>query len=760
MTTQIAPAGTPGSELAIATETGAPTSQLNPLSLLARRWPLLAVGLAVGAVIGYFNYVKAPAVYESAGQVLVIKKRTELVKDGDIRVGAVEDYVSTQVTLLKSEKIGLAAAREARKLGIPNLPTDDHSLAGMIRSGLAVARDKETSQAGFRGGNGVLNLSYRGSDPALCRQFLEAVIKAHQAELYAIYDKQSQEKIAQLNTMIDALSGKRQSVHEEQIRLKTEVRTFTDEAVAVISTRVSAGRDQKRALKGELAEYTEQLDTISKVGDNPRDRQLVLAQFTAQFRSPTAGLPGTGTGVPADPIRSLEAEKRRLIAAKGLGKDHPSIVAIDAEIAVIREGMSRNDAADPNAPELDELGAYGKFVEQKKRTAERHLREVNDQLERDERVLKEAGGRQDRIDEITAQIAQLDVEIKKHEAEKLSTNATQGAGGYSTETITPPGSGYKISPVFTRSLMMGLALGALLGFGMMVLAERSDRSFRSPAEIRQRLGLPVVGHIPSISSHSSPEAKVGANLEPTLVAALRPKSSEAEAYRGLRTQLYFSTQGRGHQVIQVTSPVPGDGKSTLAANLALSVAQSGKRTVLIDCDFRKPRVHKLFGVPAPETGLAGVVAGVVPLASELVPSGVANLDLLACGPRPANPAELLTSPQFQQVLSELRTIYDFVIVDSPPLLAVTDPAVVAPRVDGVLLVFRMTKKARPMAERACEQLAAVGANVLGVVVNGSQSAARGSYGYGYSYGSAYGYGYGYKYSDYQYTDHYTDKSDV
>src|SRR5262249_28292873 len=194
--------------------------------------------------------------------------------------------------------------------------------------------------------------------------------------------------------------------------------------------------------------------------------------------------------------------------------------------------------------------------------------------------------------------------------------------------------------------------------------------------------------------------------------------------------------GRGHQVVQVTSPNPGDGKSTLAANLAVSVAQSGKRTVLIDCDFRKPRVHKIFHIEKPEVGLASIITGEATTSAAIRPTRVDNLSILPAAPGPANPAEPPTSPEFQAIVDKLRAEYEFVIIDTPPVLAVSDPLVVAPRVDGVLLVFRMTKKARPTAERAREQLGAVGANVLGVVVNGTGQRRGAYYGYRAAYNSA------------------------
>jgi capsular exopolysaccharide synthesis family protein len=147
--------------------------------------------------------------------------------------------------------------------------------------------------------------------------------------------------------------------------------------------------------------------------------------------------------------------------------------------------------------------------------------------------------------------------------------------------------------------------------------------------------------------------------------------------------------GEGHKVIQVTSPNSGDGKSTLAANVAVSIAQSGKKTLLIDADLRKPRQHKIFNVPAP-AGLAAIIADQAEVADVIQQTAVRDLWVLPCGPRPPDPAELLTSPRFPELLDLLRERYEYVVLDSSPLLAVTDPSVVAPRVDGVLLTLRIS----------------------------------------------------------------------
>ena len=310
--------------------------------------------------------------------------------------------------------------------------------------------------------------------------------------------------------------------------------------------------------------------------------------------------------------------------------------------------------------------------------------------------------------------------------------------------MTRPSDGVQVAPILVQSLLLGAVVGLVLGVGLGLWAEVADRSFRSPTDLRRQLGLPVLGHVPPIRITDPPEVKPEVALDPILASHLRPHSAEAEAVRGVRTQLLFSTSGRDHQVLQITSPNPGDGKSTLAANLAISLAKSDKRVVLVDCDFRKPRIHRMFALTNPEMGVASVVADQADLGAVVQGCEIQNLSILPCGPRPANPAELLTTPKFQEILDDLRFNYDYVIVDTPPVLAVSDPAAVAPRVDGVILVFRMTKDARRAAERARDDLAAVGGHILGVVVNASNDRDMG-----------YGYGHGYRY-EYQYSDSYSD----
>jgi capsular exopolysaccharide synthesis family protein len=190
--------------------------------------------------------------------------------------------------------------------------------------------------------------------------------------------------------------------------------------------------------------------------------------------------------------------------------------------------------------------------------------------------------------------------------------------------------------------------------------------------------------------------------------------------------------------------------------VAVAIAQSGRKVILVDADLRRPRAHRIFGLTA-RKGLAQVIAGAAELSEVVQPTVIPNLSVLPCGARPADPAELLTLQRFSDLLEELRETYDYVLVDTPPLLAVSDPCAVAPRVDGVMLTIRVSKNGRPAAERACDLLAGLKVHVYGVVVNGV-----GKEGAMAGYGSA-GYQYAYEYTD-SYTsdepDHHAESSGV
>lgn len=210
-----------------------------------------------------------------------------------------------------------------------------------------------------------------------------------------------------------------------------------------------------------------------------------------------------------------------------------------------------------------------------------------------------------------------------------------------------------------------------------------------------------------------------------------PKSPVVEAYRTLRTNLRYASAGSDLRSVLITSPGPGEGKSTTAANLAYIIAQSGQRVIAVSADLRKPTLGKYFGMEHHGRGLSNILIGEATLDDCLIPSAERNLMVLGAGPQPPNPAELLDTERMRVLVQELEERADMVIFDAPPVIAVTDALILGPLVDGVLLVINVGTVPRELAKRSKEQFEAVGARLLGVVLN--RVDVREGYGYYYYY---------------------------
>jgi len=241
-----------------------------------------------------------------------------------------------------------------------------------------------------------------------------------------------------------------------------------------------------------------------------------------------------------------------------------------------------------------------------------------------------------------------------------------------------------------------------------------------------------------------------------MVCALNPTSSVTEAYRSIRTSLFFSAHADESTTLVVTSGGPNDGKTTTATNLALVMAQSGKRVLLVDADFRRPMVHKIFGLND-GMGATNVLVGQAALEQAVQKAHsnghvIENLDILVAGPKPPNPAELLDSQSMRQLLAEARRTYDRVIVDTPPVLFVADASIVGAISDGVVMVVKSAANSRSLARRAKEQLEGVNARILGGILNDVRVSRL-----GYYYSDYYHYGYSRYYKDYH-DSYYSDEA--
>jgi receptor protein-tyrosine kinase len=328
---------------------------------------------------------------------------------------------------------------------------------------------------------------------------------------------------------------------------------------------------------------------------------------------------------------------------------------------------------------------------------------------------------------VTEQIA-----FKQKLNETQVDSALQNGGA---QLVTPAvESSNPVKPRTRRSLIIALAVGLLFGIGLAFLFEHLDDSIKSKDDLdRAAQGLiPTVALIPAVSGWKDRD-------EPRVVSLADPNSATAEAYRSLRTSLLFLGLDRPVQVLQITSPSASEGKTTTLANLGVSLANAGRRVVISCADLRRPRVHEFFGLTN-KIGLTSVVVGDAPLHEAIQPvPDVEGLSLLASGPVPPNPSELLSSMRVGEVLAALRDDFDMVLLDSPPVLPVTDAAVLSRRADALLLVATAGSTTRREFARAVELLRQVDAPLVGSVLNGVTAGRGRGYGYGYGY---------YRYSSY------------
>jgi succinoglycan biosynthesis transport protein ExoP len=367
--------------------------------------------------------------------------------------------------------------------------------------------------------------------------------------------------------------------------------------------------------------------------------------------------------------------------------------------------------------------------------------QVNDVLNAGKQIQDQVNSLQTQINQLNSQIAsapasqidglntqraalqseqQLDNE-KLQELQVSSAVLNGGADMIGTASVPSKPS----SPRPVRNGILAGVLGLVLGIGFAYLFEMLDDSIKSKEDVERVVaGIPVVAAIPTVDNWKRRSL-------PKLVSADAPRSAAAEAYRSLRTSIQIMGMDRPMRSVQVTSAGAGEGKSATVANLGLALASAGQSVIIADCDLRKPRIHEFFGLRN-DVGFTSLLSGEVPVsvALQAVP-GTRGLSLLASGPLPSNPAELLAGRRAAEVLSALQTDAEVVVIDSPPLLPVTDGAVLSSRVDATILIATVGRTTRRALRRALETLDQVDAPLVGIVLN--QVGGEGSYGYKYSY---------------------------
>jgi capsular exopolysaccharide synthesis family protein len=416
-----------------------------------------------------------------------------------------------------------------------------------------------------------------------------------------------------------------------------------------------------------------------------------------------------------------EAEAKRAELEGRFTSEFPKVKAADARVQQIRERITAEEGRAVASMEAD----Y--------RTAIERESMLRDQLEQQRQVV--AGYEEKSID---FKIMRREVDTNRGIYENLlqrlkEVEVTEAIRASNITLIDAPEVPLEpSSPKVALNLALSLLLGLLGGIGASFFQEYADDSIRSPADVERYLGLPMLGAVPEFRGHE--KHRLDPETSPDLEVTLRPTSAGAEAIRTLRASLFLAAAGGLPGRLLVTSAQPSEGKTCMAVNLAAALAQTGRRVVVVDCDLRRPRVHKAIG-GTQSPGVTNFLAGNADLDDVVRATVQVGLDFVAAGPVPPNPVDLLDSVRMDDLINALEDRYDHIVVDAPPSLGFADVPVLSNRLGGgCLMVTKCGSTSRRTARQACDYLTRMQSKLLGVVLN--RIGARAS---SYSYYQYYGY---------------------
>jgi succinoglycan biosynthesis transport protein ExoP len=680
--------------------------------LFKHRMLIVAIALLVTGLAALYAF-KVHPVYRATAR-LEIEPETRYIQSGVDGVqnapGEEEMFLSTQVDVLQSdnvarqtiEQLQLAAEPEFKAV-IDKLPTDKRSPAGVeialtgeFKQHLIVERQKDTR---------MLMVHYESHDPQLAAKVANALV-----ENYIEYSfRLKYDATRQATTWMEGqLSDLRKKVQKSQeILVDYEAR----------NSMVNVG-DKESIAEQKLADLS---------------RDLTEAQNDRVRKESQRELVGSDTG------------RARLLS------DSPLLQRLQQTEADLKTQYA--DASQTYGPTFPKVKRLQAQLEEVESLIAREQKRVLDTMNNDystaqarERLLTEAVTRQkdevSRFNELSIQHNLLKRDFDSNQALydnllQRMKDATVAAGLRATnihliDRAFPPSSPDR--PRKARTMLVGLAGGLVLGFLCSLLRETMDFSVNSAEELETLVGVPTLAIVPDAATVPKVlSTRRGLRLQRSAVSTtlLRyPESMLAESFRALRTSVLLSRPDGAHQLVLVTSANPGEGKTCTAVNLALALAQSGGEVLLIDADFRQPRVARSLGL-SNERGLSDVLARKADLKDVLIQLPAPELNVLPAGSRPPNPADLLSSRSMRKLLLELRSRFTSVVIDSPPVLLISDATILASLVDAVIIVAESQSTTRAAISRANKMITLSGGRILGTVLNKVDARRDGYYGHYY-----------------------------
>jgi succinoglycan biosynthesis transport protein ExoP len=684
------PAGLPAPGAGMAPLTAPATDGLL-MVLWRNRWILLAcvlVMLGAGAI--YIQMVRP--LYTSTAKLWL---EYTGIRINPYELGArpqTDKYLQTQAERIKSRPI-LAVALESL------LPRRLRSFAGgevpdvHLQKNLNVEVGKKEE---------IIAVSFRSAYPAEAAEIVNKVVETYMAA-------QSQDEQKDSAKLLRILQDEMKRAGEELAQKQTELTEFQAQRMPLSLGSDQGGGVMQRYL--ELQTLYTQAQRATLDADAFRKQVQTLASDAEALRQYLQGkgnlnayLSGDQEKVPLE-AKAIELELQKASFQDTITAAHPRIVDLKSGMDRIETRLQELNHRFTRAVLTAAEGQYAEAKDYEEQLAglcaqqQEQVVQVNAEVAQYQRLRSE-------VDRMVAYVDMLDEQVRA--MRKIEGEDVGQLRMATLEPALPPE--VPSAPQKGRVMAMVLVLGLLLGGGIAVGRDWLDQTVRSADEVTALLGLPVLGVVPAMARH-------GRTQERGLKVFLQPESHEAEAFRTVRTALFFGTPTASAKTMLITSPAAGDGKSTLVSNLAIAIARAGQKTLILDADFRKPTQHVIFELDHPERSLSNVLAGRLKLGAAIQPTRVKGLHLLTCGREVPHPAEVLNSRQFAVLLTRLAEVYDRILIDAPPVTVVTDAQIIGALCDATVLVLRADRSTRRAARRAIEALQSVGAHLLGVVIN-------------------------------------------
>jgi capsular exopolysaccharide synthesis family protein len=622
-----------------------------------------------------------------------------------------------------------------------------------------VVRDNLTARALRR--TSLINVSYLSKSPEAARAVVDAVVVSYLDFMDKNHRDTSVEVVSILDKERKTIEQKLLAKQRELLQVKHRVRDLglregslvthpvVQRVVELNNTWMSV-RKQRVGLEASLAAI------------HAADRQRAdMRQFLLKVE-PLVGrqVIMSGLGIAPESVEQVNAVERKLFEDQAelevmldhYGDQHPDTLRLRQTIGRAQAYLGASQQTIRERSETIQRNELApmliSMVDQQLRAAKLHEAELAEEY-----MLAEAEAVQmnDRLAEL--QIVQDETDRLKGFHKNLLNKITvvdidQDRADVRIAVVSEPTASDKpVSPRIAMVVFLCLVAGLGSGAAVVYVSDLLDDRFRSPEEMQDQLGKPVLAMVRTLPEMEQEDARY-------LPAYVAPQAVESEAFRTLRTTLAFS--GDELERVAITSCEPGDGKTTLLANLGVTSAQAGKKTLLIDCDLRRPGLSRILGLRGAE-GVSQVLRSSQDLPSicrEVIkPTSIVNLDVLPSGGRSMEPSELLSSQRMVDLLAWAENEYDQVLVDCPPIMAASDAAIVGRLVDGMLLVVQPSKNGRRVVLRASDELTRMKVNLIGVVVNRVETEGQnGGHGFASGFSSGYGYGLGYEDDDHDDAD--------